>query len=584
MKLNIRIPLIIGAAVLITSAGIGLVELQISSMTLEAAILNALDDKNTSNAELLSATLNGQLDVLGEIATRARVRSMNWEIIQPALKVDVARIGALDLAVAVPEGISHYVTDNTTVNVSDRSYFKRAMAGEKNIELVFSRLSSRIVVLFAVPIFRDDLPDAPVIGALIARKDGGHALSDIVVNLTNSMPSGYSYLVDNDGTFIAHPDTELVTSQFNPITESQTNPSLKPMADMIMTALKERNGVSRYAYEGKKIIGHYDEVPGYPWLLFSSIERRDVDSRLKGMRIVVLTASLAASVFLTVLLTYIGSRSVLISIEEREKITREAIERQAEIEKLMYALKKSSESRTVFLSNISSAMANPINNIIRLSSLLSKYNEIEEDHKKEIETINDEGMKLFDVINDILDILKIESGKLKLKPVKYKLPKFISDITSQYSFLTEDKHIQYRLVVDENLPENLAGDELRIKQICHHLLTNAFKYTHAGSITVSITGKWKNGYVLLVIKIMDTGIGMTEEKINNAFTNYGQGSGGLGLFICKQLAEMMKGTLSITSEYGKGSVFTLCVPQKLLSNETIGADTVKKLAAFKFAG
>jgi signal transduction histidine kinase len=73
---------------------------------------------------------------------------------------------------------------------------------------------------------------------------------------------------------------------------------------------------------------------------------------------------------------------------------------------------------------------------------------------------------------------------------------------------------------------------------------------------------------------------MTEEKLNSIFENYGQGSGGLGLFLCKQLAEIMKGTLSVSSEMGKGSVFTLCIPQKLMSNETIGPDVAKRLAAF----
>jgi signal transduction histidine kinase len=295
-----------------------------------------------------------------------------------------------------------------------------------------------------------------------------------------------------------------------------------------------------------------------------------------------LVFSFVISVALTGVLAYIGSRSVLVTIEEREKTTREAVERQMEIEKLMNALKKSSEARTAFLSSISSSMADPINHIIRLSSLLSKYTEISEDHQKNLEIINDEGMKLFDVINDILDILKIEAGKLKFNPVKFKLPEFISEVTSTYMVYTESKPIQYKLVIDENLPVNLAGDELRIKQICHYLLTNAFKYTNTGSITVNITSKLKNEYVLLIMKIADTGVGMTEEKLNTIFTNYGQGSGGLGLFLCKQLAEIMKGTLSVTSELGKGSVFTLCIPQKLLSNETIGPETAKKLAAFKF--
>jgi signal transduction histidine kinase len=302
---------------------------------------------------------------------------------------------------------------------------------------------------------------------------------------------------------------------------------------------------------------------------------------LENRVLVFLIISFAASAALTGVLAFIGSRSVVVTIEERERTAREAVERHMEIENLMNALKNASETRTAFLSEISSAMADPINNIIRLSSLLSKYKEISEDHQKHLEVINDEGMKLFDVISDILDILKIEAGKIKFNPAKYQLPKFIRDVTSPYSIHTEDKLIQYKLVVDEKLPLNLVGDELRIRQICHHLLTNAFKYTDEGSITVNITCKHKNDYVILVIKVIDTGIGMTENKLNNIFINYGQGTGGIGLFLCKKLAELMKGTLSATSEHGYGSVFKLCVPQKLLSSETIGQATARRLVAFK---
>jgi signal transduction histidine kinase len=302
---------------------------------------------------------------------------------------------------------------------------------------------------------------------------------------------------------------------------------------------------------------------------------------LRNRILIFLIISFAASAVLTGVLAFFGSRSVVVTIEEREKITREAIERQMEIEKLIDALKKSSEARTAFLSDISSSMADPINNIIRLSSLLSKYTEITEDHHKNMETINDEGMKLFTVINDILDVLNIEAGKLKFKPVKYNLPKLISDITCTYLIHAKDKSIQYKLSMDDNLPVNLIGDELRIKQICHHLITNAFKHTDAGSITVDITSKWKNDFIVLVIKVIDTGVGMGENKLNNIFADYGQGTGKLGLFLCKQLAEIMKGTLSVTSERGRGSVFTLSVPQKLLSHETIPPDTAEKLASFK---
>ena len=592
MKLNVQIPLIIGTVVLMTSAAVSLVSLQISSRILEATILDAIGDKTTSNAELLSVTLDGQLDILREIANRVSIRSMNLRVVLTSLVPHISRIGALDMAVVIPEGISHYVLDNTTVDVSDRAYFRRAMAGEENIEVVFSRLSNSIVVLFAAPVFQSDAATAPVIGVLVARKDGGRTLSDIVVNLKSGMPSGYSYMVDSNGTFIAHSNTELVTSQFNPITETENNPSLKPWADMIETALRQRNGISRYTYEGKEMIGRYAEVPGYPWMLFSSIERSDIDKQLATMRVILLIICFIVSVTLAGVLVFVGSRTVLVSMEERERVAHEATERRKEIENLMNALKNSSETRTAFLSNISNKMANPINTIIRLSSLISHNKEISEDIRKNTERINDSGVMLFEVVYDIIDILKIEAGKLQIRPVKYHLPNLIYDITAHYLILAENRPIQYQLIVDEDLPLQLVGDELRIRHICQHLLDNAFKFTSKGIIAVHMSCRKKNGYVWLTIKISDTGIGMAEDELEALFAGYGRidtedkaykGGTGLGLSISKQIAEMMKGTLVAHSEKNKGTVFTLCVPQKLLSEETIGKETAEQLMHFQYS-
>jgi methyl-accepting chemotaxis protein len=287
MKLSIRMPLLFGLVILLTTASIGLVTLQISSSTLERNILNAITNENKLNSELLSTILNGQLDILYEIANRARTRTMDWETVRPSLTSDIQRTNSLAIALVNTEGISMDVGDETSLNLRDRAYFIKAMAGQKNIDVIFSRLTSRIVVLFAVPIFASDEPSAPVVGVLISQKDGGKTLSDIVVNLKSNMPSGYNYLVSTDGTIIAHRSTDLVTNQFNPIKEAEKNPSLKSLADLIATALKERHGELRYTYEGRSLLAHYEEVPGYSWLLFSSIEKKDVDDKLSSMGFIV---------------------------------------------------------------------------------------------------------------------------------------------------------------------------------------------------------------------------------------------------------------------------------------------------------
>jgi methyl-accepting chemotaxis protein len=310
MKLSVRIPLIIGAVVLATSASIGFVAIQISSSTLEESILNGIADNNSANADILSATLKGQLDVLGEIANRSLVQTMDVEAIRPSLSSDVLRIGALDLAILDPDGVARYVLEDTSANLGDRNYFKLAMAGEKNVEVVFSRVANQIVVVFVAPIYQSEQPGAPVVGVLLARKDGGRTLSDIVVNLRSSMRTAYSFLVDQDGTFIAHRNTELVTTQFNPMTATENDPSLKSLADLVTTALRVKSGISRYTYEGKNLLGHYTEVPGYSWLLFTSMEKSEVDSHLTSMIIIIVSIGMGFILAGLVIAFFIG-RSIV---------------------------------------------------------------------------------------------------------------------------------------------------------------------------------------------------------------------------------------------------------------------------------
>jgi len=307
---------------------------------------------------------------------------------------------------------------------------------------------------------------------------------------------------------------------------------------------------------------------------------------------ILLLLSFIASLIMTALLAFIGSGSVIVSIEEREQAAREANERRQEIESLMGALKIASASRNAFLSKISKEMADPINNIIRITSLVSGKEDITEDMQKNLERINESGTVLYDVINNIMDILKIEAGELKLNNVKYKLPDLISNITAQYTLLAENLPIKYKLVLDDKLPVHLGGDVLRIRLICHHLISNAFRHTSKGVISVNVSFKRHKDFTWLIISVSDTGTGISESKMETIFAGYDQidvaekfrkGNSGLGLYISKKLVDLMQGKLKINSELGKGSVFSLCLPQKQLSEDTIDPETSKTLIDFCYS-
>ena len=280
MKLSVKISLLMGIVVLVsTVAMLVAVGFKVRGV-MEKSCLDSLSSEVDTDANFLKAKLDGQLDILVEIAARARTRTMDWNIVQASLKSDVARLGALDLAMATPEGVSHYVAGNTTIGIKDRDYFKRAMSGEKNIEIVVSRIDGSIVVLFAVPIRKTDDVNSPVVGVLIARKNGASAISDLVTELKISYKNGYAFLTNSEGTVIAHKNKELVTRQFNPIKEAEKDQSLKSFAEMIYTALQKKKGGAEYSQNGKVFIGTYSEIPSYPWKLFLAVEKHEIEEGL----------------------------------------------------------------------------------------------------------------------------------------------------------------------------------------------------------------------------------------------------------------------------------------------------------------
>jgi signal transduction histidine kinase len=306
-----------------------------------------------------------------------------------------------------------------------------------------------------------------------------------------------------------------------------------------------------------------------------------------------LVIAFLASVALICILAIFGSHTVMVPVEEQKRIAEQAQEHNKKIEALMKALKSAFASRNAFLNSITNEMSDPINTIIQSSSELLEDEKIPEPEHKNLELINDSGIILFNAINDILDLSKLESGKMEFHPVNYELPGLINDIAALLYMTNKDNpSVHFELILDNDLPLKLAGDAFHIKKICHRLLTNAYKYTKEGTITYKVSCKREPGFVWLIMRISDTGIGMTKDDLDNHIGDYGKiniehklqtgGTTGLGLYIIRRMTEIMKGKFLAASEHGKGSTFTLNVPQKMISEETISGETAEKLKKFEY--
>jgi len=244
------------------------------------------------------------------------------------------------------------------------------------------------------------------------------------------------------------------------------------------------------------------------------------------------------------------------------------------IDKAENALK----AKNNFLAKMSHEIRTPMNAIIGMSELALRTEKLTT-AKEHVLTIKQAGVNLLSIINDILDFSKIESGKMEIVPINYLFSSLVNDVISIIRMRVIDSRLQFVVNIDSNIPNALFGDETRFRQVLLNVLSNAVKYTKEGFLSFSVSGKiTEDNTVLLTIDIADSGIGIKQEDIEKLFGDFVQvdlvankdvEGTGLGLAITKNLVKAMGGDISVHSEYGKGSIFTITLPQKISSPEPL---------------
>lgn len=250
---------------------------------------------------------------------------------------------------------------------------------------------------------------------------------------------------------------------------------------------------------------------------------------------------------------------------------------------------RANESKSAFLANMSHEIRTPMNSVIGMSEILLRENHDEEVTKK-VEVIYNAGKGLLSIINDILDLSKIEAGKYEIIDGQYKLKNVIADVTSMFEIKLDGSMVELQVEVKEGVPGVLYGDPVRIRQILVNIMGNAVKFTNKGHIKLTVVNERSDNaecdsdeYDKLIFSIEDTGIGIKQEDIGSLFGAFNQvdtrknrrvQGTGLGLAITKHLCELMGGGIEVSSVYGSGTTFTVTVLQKVIDREPVDFNNI----------
>ncbi|MCF8219644.1 MAG: response regulator [Bacteroidales bacterium] len=255
--------------------------------------------------------------------------------------------------------------------------------------------------------------------------------------------------------------------------------------------------------------------------------------------------------------------------EEQKAINRELEEIKAKETRARQKAEEATKSKSRFLANMSHEIRTPLNGILGMTDIM-KDTSLTNEQKEYLDTISSSGDSLLEIINDVLDFSKIESSQMAIDKHPFQLEKEILELKKILYHKAEQKGIELKTSISEEIPANLFGDSSRIRQILTNLVNNAVKFTHEGYVKISVSkthDKFDNP--LLLYEVTDTGIGIQQENLDKLFHEFSQaeidtskkyGGTGLGLAISKMLAEAMEGEIGVKSIYGNGSTFWFTLP------------------------
>ncbi len=545
--------------------------------------LTLVDLQNTAFLEVqqganeIDRWIGDKKSTLGAIANNPTFRTMDWQVIEPYLQLEEKRLPDFFYLGMTDADMMLYTTDtperNGTIDLSDRQHIKGAMAGVSSLsDPLLSRSSNALsIVVFALPTFSgeatSDSPLGEPIGAVNAVV-GTEEMKAVVNNLSYGQKS-YAFALNSKGEAIVHPNAKLMSTVEVPAPSllDYDDPGLAEVAQR----LKNReSGLRLFEIDGQAQYVAYVPLQEADWSVALVIPRNNINGKLRPfdwMAVVVvgLTGTMLA---------------VLWQVQAFE---------QQQLKRSKAAADQANQAKSDFLANMSHELRTPLNGILGYAQILGRT--LDGKEREGINVIHQCGSHLLTLINDVLDLSKIEARKLDLAPTAVHLPSLLQSVVEMCRIKAEQKDITFIYKLTPQLPKGIVVDEKRLRQVLINLLGNAIKFTEAGTVTLQVEAQSLSEVeVSLRFQIIDTGIGIDKAdlaKLFEAFEQVGdqkkQSEGtGLGLAISQRIVQLMGATIAVDSQLGAGSEFTFTINCPLTETwvEQQSVDGINRIAGY----
>ncbi|MDR1376223.1 MAG: response regulator [Synergistaceae bacterium] len=469
------------------------------------------------------------------------------------LREETSKRGYLALTVMDSKGVvASYGSSAPSDGFIQKPYARRVAIGERVVSTTETADDGNLVIRVCVPMGSR---------ILVATLPGMYLNS--IISEFRIWKSGSIFILDREGFMISNYRPQLVESRVNFIRSAgkpDANADDRTRGEFFGLLIQGRAGVGFYRYEDSERVCAYTPISGSDGWTLGALALVNESPYTQVPYLLLFSGT----IFLG-----LGTLAAFFSANAIAKPFYQIREQNASLAALKEVAEDASRAKGAFLANMSHEMRTPMNAVIGMTTIAKTSQDLE---KKDycLQKIEEASTHLLGVINDILDMSKIEANKFDLSPERFHFEKMLQKVATVVNFRVEEKNLGFAVYIDSDIPSELIGDDQRISQIITNLLSNAMKFTPPGGdirVEAQFLGE-ENGLCTLQISVVDTGIGISAEQQSKLFTSFQQaesgtsrkfGGTGLGLAISKRIVEMMGGRIWIDSELGKGSTFTFTI-------------------------